>query len=352
MKPIFTSHPLEPTLAARLRAMPKVEIHVHLEGAADAATVWEMARRNNLPLPAQTLADWEAFYEFQDFAHFVQVWYLATRSLRTAEDYAWLVERFVHQQAAQNIRYSEAFFSPQLHFDRDLTPTQLLDALEQGAQAGEAATGSRVRFLVDLDRSRGADDSAEAALQFALAGRARNGLFLGLSIGGPEVGYPPELFTDLFARARTAGLRIVAHAGETTGPASVWGALRSLHAERIGHGISALDDPTLLAELHHTQTPLDVSPTSNYCLKVVPTDQPHPIRQLLEARVLVTLNSDDPPMFSTDLVNEYYTLAQQGFTWPELWQLNLNTLEASFLPAEEKALLRRQWQQFSQSIEE
>lgn len=350
MNPIFASHPLEPTLAARLRAMPKVEIHVHLEGAADAATVWEMARRNNLALPAPTLAEWEAFYEFQDFAHFVQVWYLATRSLRTAEDYAWLVERFLHQQVAQNILYSEAFFSPQLHFNRDLTPTQLLDALEQGAQAGEAATGSRVRFIVDLDRSRGADDSAEAALQFALAGRARNGLFLGLSIGEPEQGYPPELFTHLFARA--AGLRTVAHAGETTGPASIWGALHSLHAERIGHGIRALDDPALLAELHRTQTPLDVSPISNYCLKVVPTDQPHPIRQLLEAGVLVTLNSDDPPMFSTDLVNEYHTLARQGFTWPELWQLNLNTLEASFLPDDEKAALRHQWQQFFQNIGE
>ncbi len=282
------------------------------------------------------------------------MWGLATSSFRTAADYAWLVERFLQHQAAQNIRYSEAFFSPQLHLgrDRDLTPAQLLDALAQGAQAGEAVTGSRVRFLVDLDRSRGADDTAEAALQFALAGQARDGLFLGLSIGGPEQGYPPEPFADLFARARAAGLRTVAHAGETAGPASVWGALRSLHAERIGHGIRALDDPMLLDELRRTQTPLDVSPTSNYCLRVVPTSQPHPIRQLLDAQVFVTLNSDDPPIFSTDLTNEYCTLARQGFEWPELWQLNVNTLEASFLPEKEKASLRQQWQQFRQSVGE
>ncbi len=211
------------------------------------------------------------------------MWSLATASLCTAADYRWLVERFLHQQAAQNIRYSEAFFSPQLHLGRQLSAPQLLEALAAGAQAGEAATGSRVRFMVDLDRSRGADESAEAALQFALAGRARQGLFVGFSIGGPEVGYPPELFADLFARARAGGLRTVAHAGETAGPASVWGALRSLRAERIGHGIRALDDAALLAELRRTQTPLDVSPTSNYCLRVVPRDQPHPIRQLLDA---------------------------------------------------------------------
>ena len=346
MNPVFAPYPLAPELAARLRAMPKVELHVHLEGTAAAATVWKLARRNGLALPARTLAEWEAFYDFQDFTHFVRVWGLATGSLRTAADYTWLVERFLQQQAAQNIGYSEAFFSPQLHLGRELTAAQLLAALAEGVRAGEAATGSRVRFLVDLDRSRGADATADAALNFALAGQARGGLFLGFSIGGPEPGYPPELFADLFARARAAGLRTVAHAGETAGPASVWGALRSLRAERIGHGIRALDDPALLAELRRTQVPLDVSPTSNYCLKVVPADQPHPIRQLLSAGLRVTLNSDDPPMFGTNLTQEYLTLARQGFTWPELWQLNLNALESSFLPEAEKAVFHQQWQQF------
>ena len=346
MTPVFASHSLAPKLAARLRAMPKVELHVHLEGTAAAATVWELARRNGQPLPARTLAEWEAFYDFQDFTHFLRVWGLVTASLRTAADYTWLVEQFLQQQAAQNIRYSETFFSPQLHLGRELTATQLLDALAEGARAGEAATGSRVRFLVDLDRSRRADATAVAALDFARAGQARGGLFLGFSIGGPEPGYPPELFVDLFARARAAGLRTVAHAGETAGPASVWGALRSLRAERIGHGIRALDDPELLAELRRTQTPLDVSPISNYRLKIVPANQPHPIRQLLSAGLRVTLNSDDPPMFGTNLTNEYLTLGRQGFTWPELWQLNLNALESSFLPEAEKAALRQQWQQF------
>lgn len=351
MKAIFASHQPAPGLAARLRAMPKVELHVHLEAMA-AATVWELARRNHLALPARTLAEWEAFYEFQDFAHFIQVWGLATSSLRTAADYTWLVEQFLRQQAAQNIRYSEVFFSPQLHLGRQLAAPQLLDALAQGAQAGQAATGSRVRFLVDLDRSRGADASAEAALQFAVAGRARGGLFVGFSIGGPEQGYPPEPFADLFARARAAGLRTVAHAGETAGPASVWGALRSLRAERIGHGIRALDDPALLAELRQTQVPLDVSPTSNYCLKVVPADQPHPIRQLLAAGLRVTLNSDDPPMFATTLTAEYQLLARQGFSWPELWQLNLNAVEASLLPEADKNVLRQQFAQFLTSAGE
>ena len=120
MPALYTSHPLAAEVAARLHAMPKVEIHVHLEGTADAATIWEMAHRNRLPLPARTLAEWETFYDFQDFTHFIHVWNLATASLRTAADYSWLVERFLHQQAAQHIRYSEAFFSPQLHLGRQL----------------------------------------------------------------------------------------------------------------------------------------------------------------------------------------------------------------------------------------
>jgi adenosine deaminase len=145
-------------------------------------------------------------------------------------------------------------------------------------------------------------------------------------------------------------LRVVAHAGETTGPAGVWGALQQLQAERIGHGVRALEDPQLVSHLKQTQIPLEVSPVSNYCLKVVPENRPHPIRLLVEQGVYVTVNSDDPPMFSTSLTNEYLLLAKQGFTWAELWQLNLNALHASFLAEDDKASYGREWQAFAQEV--
>ncbi len=182
-------------------------------------------------------------------------------------------------------------------------------------------------------------------LEFVRKGWQR-GLFLGLGLGGPEEGFPPELYEQVYAEARRQGLHVVAHAGETAGPASVWGALDSLQAERIGHGVRSLEDPALMDALRDRQVPLEVSPVSNYRLKVVPADQPHPIRQLVDHGLLVTVNSDDPSMFATDLNQEYRLLARQGFSWDELWQLNRNGLEASFLPEQEKAAYRAEWAAF------
>jgi adenosine deaminase len=224
---------------------------------------------------------------------------------------------------------------------------ELLDALAAGSAAGEARFGSRVRFIADI--ARHLPHTQARVLEFALRGRER-GLFLGLGLGGKEVGHPPEDFADTYAEARRQGLRVVAHAGETAGPASVRGAIESLKAERIGHGAGALEDPALVEYLRVSQTPLEVCPQSNYCLGVVARGKPHPIRQLFDAGIRCTLNSDDPPMFSTDLSREYRTLADQGFCWEELWRLNCNTLEASFLSEAEQASYRDTWQAFARDV--
>jgi adenosine deaminase len=182
-------------------------------------------------------------------------------------------------------------------------------------------------------------------LDFVLNGHDR-GIFIGLGLGGKEVGFAPELFSDVYTDARQQGLHVVAHAGETEGARSIWGAINNLKVERIGHGVRALEDPSLVEYLAQTQIPLEVSPYSNYRLKLIPWDQPHPIRALMDQGVYVTVNSDDPPMFSTDLTSEYLLLARQGFSWDELWKLNLNALEASFLSDEAKAIYRTEWQRF------
>ncbi len=334
---IYKTTDVDPMILARLRAMPKVEIHVHLEGATDAETVWQMAARNGVSLPARSLEEWRSFYTFRDFAHFIEVYQLAGGCMRTPEDFAFMTERFLEIQAAQHITYTEAFLSASLLVEK-LPAADLIAAFQDGLRRGEARFGTRCRFIPDIARHQ--PETQWRVLDFVLQGREA-GIFLGLGLGGIEVGYPPELFVDVFAEARRQGLHVVAHAGETDGPASIWGALRSLHAERIGHGVRAIDDPALVAHLAETQVPLEVNPYSNYRLKVTPEDRPHPIRALVDAGVRVTVNSDDPPMFSTDLNQEYTLLASQGFTWDELLRLNLNAVDVCFLPEDEQEGLRR-----------
>ncbi|HEY0780355.1 MAG TPA: adenosine deaminase [Gemmatirosa sp.] len=314
-------------LDRRLREMPKVELHVHLEGAMDADAVWAMAARNGTPLPAATLDAWRAFYAFRDFDHFIEVYTAAARAMSTPEDWAFMVEHFCARQAAQGVVYTEAFLSASLML-QSLPPRVLLDAIAAGLAVGEARHGVQVRFIPDI--ARHVPETRWGVLDFVSMGHETR-LFLGLGLGGPEVGFPPELFRDVYEEARTRGLHVVAHAGETVGATSVRGAIDALGAERIGHGVRCLEDPEVVALARSRGIPFEVCPTSNYRLKVVRDGEPHPLRRMVDAGLVCTVNSDDPPMFGTTLVDEYRLLARQGFGWDELWTLNQNALAAAFL---------------------
>lgn len=319
--------------------MPKAEIHVHLEGATTAETYFEIAARNGVELPAQNLPQWQEFFQFESFDHFIEVYVTSTKLLKRAEDYELLIRRFGDQQAALNVKYTEAFVSCSL-VPAGAAADDFLRALRRGADAVEREHGIRVAFIGDISRELPA--SRHHVVDLVVQGHKR-GVFLGLGLGGPEIGFPPELFADAYARAREAGLRVVAHAGETGGADSVRGALETLHAERIGHGVRSLEDSELLERLRDGATPLELCPQSNYRLGVVKAGEPHPIRRLLQAGVRCTVNSDDPAMFETDLNREYVTLAQQGFSEEELWDLSTATLEATFLSDADKRALREQW---------
>lgn len=345
MCPIFTSTPVSEKLTHLLHTMPKIELHVHLEGATNAETIWELARRNHVTLPASTLSEWQSMYTFRDFDHFIETYILATECMKTPDDFACMTERFIEQQAKHNVKYCEVFLSASLMLDK-FPQDELITALTESVKRGEAKYGIQLRFIPDITRE--IPESRYRVLDFVMKGR-EGGIFIGLSLAGKEVGFPPELFSDVFAEARRQGLHVVAHAGETEGPQSIWGALQSLHPERIGHGVRALEDPLLVEELSKIQIPLEVSPYSNYRLKVVSQDQPHPIRALMDQGVYVTVNTDDPPMFSTDLTQEYLLLAAQGFTYDELWQLNLNGLHAAFLGDDEKIQLRKKFDTFREN---
>ena len=334
--------PVSPALMERLRAMPKAEIHVHIEGATSPDTFYRIAQRNQVKLPAQTLEEWRTFFAFQNFPHFIRVYQTAVGCLQDPDDYALLIENFYQRQAEQNILYTEAFLSASF-LTQKFGDEAILDAIARGVAAGETKYGVRVRLIPDIAREDPA--SQTRVLQLALKGRER-GLFVGLGIGGMEAGYPPQLFAATFSQARRQGLRVVAHAGEAAGPDSIWGAINSLHAERIGHGIRCLEDPGLVGYLRRTQLPLEVSPRSNYRLGVVAAAAPHPLRRMVDSGLFCTVNSDDPAMFATSLTAEYALLASQGFSWPELWRLNRNALEAAFLEETEKAGYLNHWDRF------
>lgn len=327
------------SLEARIAAMPKAEIHVHLEGATTAETYFEIAQRNGTELPAQNLPQWQQFFHFENFDHFIEVYVTSTKLLRRAEDYELLLRRFGEQQAALNVQYTEAFVSCSL-VPQGVGVDDFLSALRRGVDAVEREHGIRIALIGDI--SRELPDSRHRVVDLLIEGHKR-GVFIGLGLGGPEIGFPPELFEDAYARAREAGLRVVAHAGETGGAKSVRGALDSLQAERIGHGVQSLEDEELLERLRRESTPLEVCPHSNYRLGIVKPGEPHPIRALIDAGVRCTVNSDDPAMFETDINSEYLTLAQQGFEEEELRDLSLATLEATFLPDADKRALREQW---------
>jgi adenosine deaminase len=326
-------------LEACIAAMPKAEIHVHLEGATTAETYFEIAQRNGVELPVANLPQWQEFFHFRDFNHFIEVYVSSTKILRRADDYEVLLRRFAQQQAALNVKYTEAFVSCSL-LPQGAAADEFLNALRRGIDAAERESGVGIALIADI--SRELPESRHHVVDLAIQGRKR-GVFVGLGLGGPEIGFPPELFADAYAAARNAGLHVVAHAGETGGAKSVRGALDALRAERIGHGVQSLEDETLLERLRANGTPLEVCPQSNYRLGVARAGEPHPIRALVDAGVRCTVNSDDPAMFETDINREYATLAEQGFTWDELWQLNVNTLESTFLSDADLTALKQLW---------
>jgi adenosine deaminase len=319
------------SLETFIRQMPKAELHVHLEGAIQPKTLLALAERHGIELPATTVEGLREWYRFSDFSHFIIVYLTISSCIRTPDDIELIAREFLSGQASQNIRYSEVTYTAYTHFHFKGIPFQdQLAALNRARAWAESQFGIMAGIVIDIPRVLSAEEGLIVA-DWAISGMENGVVALGL--GGPESGNPPERYSEAFARARSAGLRSVPHAGETEGPSSIWGALRTLHADRIGHGVRCLEDPALVAELRARQVPLEVCPTSNVCLHVVPTLAQHPLPRLLAEGLYVTINSDDPPLFNTTLTDEYLAVAntfQMGAD--RLEQFALNGVRASMLP--------------------
>ncbi|MEN3614019.1 adenosine deaminase [Plantactinospora sp. ZYX-F-223] len=322
-------------LSAFIAGLPKVELHVHHVGSALPRIVAELAARHEgrtrVPADPDALA---AYFEFRDFAHFIEIYLSVVDLIRDPADVRLLTFEVARELARQQVRYAELTVTPYSHVHRGIPAPAFCEAIEDARRAAETELGVSLRWCFDIPGEAGLP-AAEQTLRIALDERPDGLVSFGL--GGPEVGVPRPQFKPYFDQARAAGLRSVPHAGETTGPGTIWDALRELGAERIGHGISAAQDPALLEHLAQRQIPLEVCPTSNVRTRAVGSIEEHPLPRLVEAGVLVTVNSDDPPMFGTTLNDEYAVAARLlDLDAAGLAGLARNAVTASFLAPPER----------------
>jgi aminodeoxyfutalosine deaminase len=326
-----------PEVSAFIAALPKAELHVHLVGSASVPTVLELARRSpDKGVPTEQ-AELERFYTFTDFAHFIEV-YIAVNSLvTTGEDVESLVVGLARDLAANNVRYAEVTVTPYSHLLVGIAAQDITAALENGRRRATQEHGVLLNYVFDIPGELGPRAGIETArwvLDHAPSGTVAFGL------GGPEIGFPREVFAESFDMVRAAGLPTVPHAGETTGPESVWAAIERLGAQRIGHGINAAADERLMAHLAEHDIPLEICPTSNICTGAVAEITEHPFTTLRDAGVPLTLNSDDPGMFATTL-NREYQIAHKvfGLSPGELADLAKAAVRYSFADDDTQAAL-------------
>lgn len=326
-------------LEAFIAGLPKAELHVHHVGSASPRVVAELAARyegqTSVPADPAALAE---YFTFTDFAHFIQVYLSVVDLIRDAEDVRALTYGVAEDMARQQIRYAELTVTPYSSVHRGIPDLAFMEAIEDARVCAERDFGVALRWCFDIPGEAGLE-SAEETARLALDVGADGLVSFGL--GGPEIGVPRPQFKPYFDRARAAGLHSVPHAGESTGPETIWDALRLLGAERIGHGTQAVKDPALMDYLGESMTPIEVCPTSNLATRVVERIEEHPLKEMVEAGLLVTINSDDPPMFGTDLNTEYAVAAKLlDLDEAGIAHLAGNAVEASFLdrPGKRKLL--------------
>lgn len=334
---------------AFIHHMPKAELHIHLEGAIEPATLLRLAERNRVALPADTVDGLQAWFTFHDFPHFVEIYLTIQSCLRSADDFSLVAYELGADMARQNIRYREATVTPYTHLlqEKGLAAEEIIAGLEDGRRRARRDFGVELRWILDIHRNLTMPAVANVTTQLALDWVDRGVVALGLS--GNEATASAAHFAPWFQRAKAAGLASTPHTGEIAGPSSVWQAVHDLRADRIGHGVRSIEDPHLLAYLLEHQIPLEINPTSNVCLGVYRSLEQHPFIHLLRMGLCVTVNSDDPPLFNTTLTQEFQRLAETfDLDENDLQALTLNAVRSTFLPADEK---RQMEEEFVRQIE-
>jgi adenosine deaminase len=314
--------------------LPKIELHLHLEGAIPYDALWQLVQKYGGDPTIPTLAALDQRFQYRDFPHFLETWVWKNNFLREPEDFTFIAAAVARDLASQNIRYVEAFYSPPDFARHGLTPQEMTVALRRGL---DQVPDIEVTLVADLVRDSG---PRRAARTLAAVAEVRDHGVAGIGLGGAEHAYPPEPFAAVYEQARALGFRTSVHAGEAAGPESIWGAIRALRPDRIGHATRAEEDPALLDYLAAQQIPLEMCPLSNVRTGVVPTIEAHPIRRYFQRGIPVTANTDDPRMFGNSLAEEYRQLETAlGFTAANIHQLIHTAVSVSWLPPERQAAL-------------
>jgi aminodeoxyfutalosine deaminase len=321
--------PSEPS--SFILSLPKAELHLHLEGSIQPSTLLELRQRHGMD--GASLAEVDQLYNYADFKGFLSAFKDVTGHLRAPEDYELITYRLMERLKLQNVLHAEVIVSVGVCLWREQDFVTIFDGMERGRARGEKDFGISLLWIFDAVRQFGAE-KAQSVLDLAIQFRDRNVVAFG--IGGDEIAGPPEWFAGVYARAAEHGLHLTAHAGESAGPESIWGAL-NLKAERIGHGLTAGQDPELIEELAERQVPIEICVSSNLRTGCCADLAQHPVRRYFDAGLMLTVNSDDPAMFRTSLAGEYALVQETfGFSDEHLRELARNSFEASFLPPEKK----------------
>ncbi len=331
-----------------VRKLPKAELHLHLEGTVDPPTLAELSRRHPTTLPVlnnrykdvsdsgRVLSeeDARALYDYKDFIGFLMAFKAVTERLRDPEDYELITYRMCEKLAREGCVYAEPYVSVGVVYWRGGEFDPLFEGMERGRERAERELGVRLNWIFDAVRHFGTEE-AWKVVDKAIQLRDRN--VVGIGIGGDEARGPAENFREIYEHAAKNGLHLTAHAGENTGPQSIWSAVKDLKAERIGHGLHAIDDPVLVEHLARTGTAVEVCVSSNVRTGCCRALADHPVRKLFDAGVKITIATDDPEMFGCTLTGEYQLLQQRfGFNDDELRQIARNSFSASFLPEPDK----------------
>jgi adenine deaminase len=314
-------------------ALPKAELHLHIEGTLEPGLMFEMARRNRVPLPYENEEAVRRAYVFDDLQSFLDIYYAACSVLVTERDFYELTLEYLRRATTQGVRHAEIFFDPQTHTDRGIDFTTVLNGISAALADGERELGVTSRLIMCFLRHLSADAAMET-LEAALPHRDK---IVAVGLDSSERDHPPVKFREVYDRARAEGFLAVAHAGEEGPPEYIWQALDILYVQRVDHGEKSTEDERLMERLRSEQMPLTLCPFSNVKLRVVPELRAHPVGKLLRRGLLVTINSDDPAYFGGYVGDNYAgTAAALGLTLDEMVQIARNSFEASFLPDIEK----------------
>jgi adenosine deaminase len=319
--------------------IPKVELHLHLEGAIPHAALWELVQKYGGDLSVPTLGALEEKFTFRSFAEFIDTWVWKNTFLRQYEDFEFIAQAVANDLTHQNIRYVEAFYSPGDYLSRGLEPQRLTEAIRAGLNRCKQV---EIALVADLIRDHGPDRGAR---MLAAVNEVRHLGIIGVGIGGSENEFPPEAFQEVFHQARELGFCTSAHAGEAAGPKSIWGAIRALRVDRIGHATRAVEDPELVDYLAEHQIPVELCPISNLRTNVIGSIKEHPARLYFERGIPLSINTDDPKMFGNSLADEYLVLETElGFSRSEIETLILQGIRTSWLSKEQKESYAQQFE--------